>query len=137
VKWRKNAIIKFSLKLFRNECIFPIWEHLCKNSFGNIQVFGLVMRIAGLELLDKFKTKHADVCTQIDAWICEVEEAIWQKPNDVKRRYPNASILGDKRVVFNIKGNSYRVDTKIAYIQQIVFIKRIGTHAEYSKWEFD
>jgi mRNA interferase HigB len=95
------------------------------------------MRIVGFELLDKFKRKHVDVCSQINAWICEVEEVKWQTPNDVKKRYPNASVLGDKRVVFNIKGNNYRIDTKIAYIQQIIFVKRIGTHAEYSKWKFD
>lgn len=95
------------------------------------------MRIAGLELIDKFKLKHADVCSQIDVWICEVEDAKWLTPNDVKKRYPNASMLGDRRVVFNIKGNCYRVDTKIAYAQQILFVKRIGTHAEYSKWSFD
>jgi mRNA interferase HigB len=95
------------------------------------------MRIAGRELLYKFKLKHADASSQIDAWICEVEEATWQKPNDVKKRYLNASVLGDRRVVFNIKGNCYRLDTKIAYVQQIVFVKRIGTHAEYSKWKFD
>jgi mRNA interferase HigB len=95
------------------------------------------MRIAGLELLDKFKRKHSDVNSQINAWICEVEDAKWRNPNDVKKRYQSASVLGDKRVVFNIKGNNYRIDTKIAYAQQVVFIKRIGTHAEYSKWQFD
>lgn len=95
------------------------------------------MIIAGLELLDKFKRKHVDVNSQINTWICEVEEAKWQTPNEVKKRYPSASIIGGKRVVFNIKGNDYRIDTKIAYAQQVVFIKRIGTHAEYSKWDFD
>lgn len=92
------------------------------------------MRIVGLELLDKFKLQHSDVCSQIDSWICEVEEAIWSNPNDIKKRYPHASILGNRRVVFNIKGNSYRLETKIAYVQQVVMVLRAGTHAEYSKW---
>lgn len=95
------------------------------------------MTIVGIQLLYKFRSRHTDVSSQIDAWICEIKEAKWQKPNDIKKRYPNASLLSDRRVVFNIKGNNYRVDTKIAYDQQIVLVKRIGTHAEYSKWEFD
>lgn len=81
--------------------------------------------------------KHADISAQLAAWISEVEEANWEKPIEIKKRYPNASFLSDNRVIFNIKGNNYRVEAKLAYAQQIMFIKRIGTHAEYSKWVFE
>ncbi len=94
------------------------------------------MTITGLQVLSEFKIKHADVRAQIDAWLCEVEEAEWSKPGDVKARYPSASFLSDNRVIFNLKGNSYRLEVKVSYRHQVVLIKRIGTHAEYDSWEF-
>lgn len=51
-------------------------------------------------------------------------------------RFPHASILSENRVIFNIKGNRYRLEVKVSYVAQVIFIKRIGTHAEYSKWTF-
>ena len=94
------------------------------------------MRVIGKQQLEDFKQRHADVRSQIDAWICEAEEAQWASPHDVKERYVTASFLADNRVVFNLKGNRYRLDVKISYESQIVFVKRIGTHAEYDKWTF-
>ena len=94
------------------------------------------MNVVGIKKLEDFARLHADVRSQLDAWRCEVEEAQWQTSNDVKTRYPSASFLGDQRVVFNIKGNRYRLEVVIAYKSQTVLVKRIGTHAEYSKWEF-
>ena len=95
------------------------------------------MKVVGRQTIATFCNSHADLRSQIDAWLAEAEEANWQMPQDIKRRYPSASFLRDNRVVFNLKGNAYRLDTKIAYQQQVVLIKRIGTHAEYSKWKFD
>jgi mRNA interferase HigB len=57
----------------------------------------------------------------------------WKTPNDVKQTYPNASILKDNRIVFNIKGNSYRLVAKFNFGKQWVFIRFIGTHSEYNK----
>ena len=78
----------------------------------------------------------ADVVAQLNAWLCEVEEAHRQTPNDIRARYAHASFLANNRVVFNLKGNKYRLDTRISFKNQVVYVKRIGTHAEYSKWEF-
>ena len=94
------------------------------------------MKVIGRNQLDDFAAQHADVRSQIDAWICEVEDAEWLTPNDIKARFPSASFLPSSRVVFNLKGNHYRLDTKANYKNQIVLIKRIGTHAEYDKWTF-
>lgn len=94
------------------------------------------MKVIGEKILDDFGKKHSEVRSQIMAWVYEAEEAEWQTPNDIKTRYPHASFLADNRVVFNLKGNKYRLDTKITYKNKIVLIKRIGTHAEYSKWKF-
>jgi mRNA interferase HigB len=92
------------------------------------------MRLVGKELLLEFAKDHADIRGPLNAWILEVEEANWEGPADVKARYPSASFLGDNHVVFNIKGNTYRIETKVSYEITVVLAKRIGTHAEYSKW---
>lgn len=94
------------------------------------------MKVIGKRILFEFSKSHADVASQVSAWLAEAEEAEWSTPNDVKTRYVHASFLSDNRVVFNIKGNKYRIDTKINYQHQIVLVKRIGTHSEYSKWRF-
>lgn len=72
------------------------------------------------------------VKSALDAWFHEVQDADWKAPTDVTRNYANASIVGD-RVVFNIKGNSYRLVAAVDYRRQIVFIKWLGTHAAYDK----
>lgn len=94
------------------------------------------MKVVGRKRIDEFCQCHGDVRSQLTAWLAEAEEAEWQTPMSVKERYPSASFLGNGRVIFNIKGNKYRLDTKISYKNQMVLIKRIGTHAEYDKWIF-
>ena len=94
------------------------------------------MKVAGRNILERFTRAHADVRGQVDAWLCEVEEAEWETPSDIKARYSTASFLADRRVVFNLKGNKYRLDTKISFKNQIVLVIRIGTHTEYSNWKF-
>jgi mRNA interferase HigB len=94
------------------------------------------MKVVNTTLVQKFGVHHADVRLQLSAWVSEAEEAEWKTPNDIKARYPQASFLADNRVVFNLKGGNYRLDTKISYKTQVVLVKRIGTHAEYSKWRF-
>lgn len=96
----------------------------------------LFMKVVGRKHLESFQGGHADIRSQLDAWVCEVEDAEWQSPQDIRKRFPHASFLGDDRVIFNLKGNNYRLDTKISFKAQVVLIKRIGTHAEYSKWKF-
>jgi len=67
----------------------------------------------------------------LDAWFQEVRQAEWKNSADVKASYAHASILGADRVVFNIKGNAYRLVVAVDYRQGIVFIKWLGTHREY------
>jgi mRNA interferase HigB len=73
------------------------------------------------------------VKSALDSWFHEVLRAEWRTPADILRVYANASIVGSDRVVFNIKGNSYRLVVAINYAHQIVFIKWIGSHAAYDK----
>jgi mRNA interferase HigB len=67
----------------------------------------------------------------LDAWYREVHRAKWRNPADVKRDYGAASIVGNDRVVFNIKGNDYRLVTAIDYRRQAIYIKWIGSHRDY------
>jgi mRNA interferase HigB len=92
------------------------------------------MKVVGRDKLSKFAQQHVDVRTQVNAWLGEVLEAEWATPTDVKSRYPSASFLADNQVVFNLKGNNYRLLVKILYRRSTVLIKRIGTHAEYNRW---
>lgn len=69
----------------------------------------------------------------LKSWHKEASEANWVNPAEIKQRYPSASILEDNRIVFNIKGNKYRLIVKINYDFGIVWIRFIGTHADYDK----
>lgn len=93
------------------------------------------MKVFNKRLVNSFSKDHADARDPLRSWIAELEDAVWQTPIDLKKRYPSASVLGGKRIVFNIKGNNYRALTLIDYQSGFVIIKKIGTHAEYEKWD--
>ena len=91
------------------------------------------MRIIAKRTLREFWQKHADCEEQLKAWYNETEKSEWQNINELKRDYPSASILKDNRIVYNIKGNKYRLIVKLNFEFQIGWIRFIGTHAEYDK----
>jgi len=91
------------------------------------------MRVIAVRTLREFWEKHADAEQSLKSWYKEATDTRWKEPNDIKRLYPSADILPGNRVVFNIKGNTYRVIVKIHYNTGIVFIRFAGTHAEYDK----
>ena len=76
---------------------------------------------------------HRAVKAALDSWLQEVKRAEWKNSSDVKGSYSNASVVGADRVVFNIKGNAYRLVVAIDYRRAIVFIKWLGTHKEYDE----
>ncbi len=67
------------------------------------------------------------------AWYREVQQADWDSPARVKARFPKASLVGDSRVVFNIKGNEYRLVVRVNYRYRVVYIRFVGTHSEYDR----
>lgn len=91
------------------------------------------MRIIAKRTLREFSERHPDAEEPLLAWYREVEQEDWDTPAKVKAKYRNASIVGDNRVVFNIKGNDYRVVVKINYPFRIVYIRFVGTHAAYDR----
>ena len=94
-------------------------------------------RIIAKRTLREFWKNHTDSEQYLKTWYETAKNSKWSSPNDIKRTYINASILKDSRVVFNIKGNSYRLIVKFNYVRQWAFIRFIGTHAEYDKINAD
>lgn len=92
-----------------------------------------MVRVIAKSTLKSYWTKHSDCEEQLKCWYKEVEEAKWKTSRDIKRDYPTASFLHDNRVVFNIKGNTHRLVVKINYDYGIVWIRFVGTHAQYDK----
>ena len=91
------------------------------------------MRIIAKKILRDFWDTHPASEQQLKSWYQETLKAEWTGPRQIKKEYPTASFLADNRVVFNIKGNHYRLIVKISYDYQMVWIRFIGTHAEYDK----
>lgn len=89
------------------------------------------MRLIAIPPLLAFTLKHPDAKQSVLAWVAEVKRAQWKSPTDIKAKYASASILKNRRVVFNLKGNDYRVVVSVAYSVGFVYIKFIGTHAQY------
>ncbi|MEK7326569.1 MAG: type II toxin-antitoxin system HigB family toxin [Chloroflexota bacterium] len=91
------------------------------------------MRIISRKVLREFWEKHSDARQPLQAWYADVKHAQWKSPADIKSIYRNASFLAHNRVVFNIKGNHYRVVVAVQYKFSIVYIRFVGTHQEYDR----
>ncbi len=91
------------------------------------------MRVIARKTLREFWESHIDARQQLQAWYADVKHAVWKKPSDIKEVYRNASFIANNRVVFNIKGNKYRLVVVIQYEHSIVYIRFVGTHREYDK----
>jgi mRNA interferase HigB len=91
------------------------------------------MRIIAIRTLREFweKPEYCDSEVSLRAWYPDVKSSNWKNSNELKMQYTNASIIGEGRVVFNIKGNSYRLVTLIDYEFQVIFIRIICTHKQY------
>jgi len=91
------------------------------------------VRVIAKRTLKTFWNQHKDCEQKLKAWYKEAREARWKKAKDIKRDYPSASVLPGNRVVFNIKGNHYRLVVRINYDYGVVWIRFIGTHDQYDK----
>jgi len=93
------------------------------------------MRIIAFRTIRGFfeQTQYSDSETSLRAWYHDAKTTNWKNSNELKKQYKSASIVGDGRVVFNIKGNAYRLVVAIDYEFQVIFIRFIGTHKAYDK----
>jgi mRNA interferase HigB len=91
------------------------------------------MHVVSRKTLQEFWQAHPDVEEPLKAWLKEAGHARWNSFNDIKQRYTSADALPGNRVVFNIKGKHYRLVVKIHYSSGTVYIRFVGTHAEYDR----
>ena len=102
-------------------CLIPLREQ------GTI----LSMRIISRKTLREFWDRNPDARQPLQAWCDDAKQAEWRTPNDIKNFCRNASFLANNRVVFNIKGNSYRLIVTVQYAHGILYIRFIGTHRDH------
>lgn len=91
------------------------------------------MRIISRKTLREFWDQHPDARQPLQAWYDDAKHAEWCSPVDIKNVYRNASFLANNRVIFNIKGNDYRLIVAVQYAHGILFIRFVGTHREYDR----
>ena len=97
------------------------------------------MIVIGVDLVENYFANRAGhkgikaARSQFQAWLDIVDRAKWGNPEEVKASYPKASILKSSRVVFNIKGNDYRLVARIQYQAGVIAVRFFGTHAEYDR----
>lgn len=94
------------------------------------------MRIIAFRTLKEFweNPKYADAEVSLRSWYHEAKNSVWKNSNELKQQYKNASIIGDSKVVFNIKGNKFRLVVSIDYDFQVIYIRFIGTHKQYDQF---
>ena len=91
------------------------------------------MRVITLGTLREFWEKYPDAQQALKAWYDDAERGNWQTPAEIKEIYASASVLPNNRVIFNIRGNHYRLVVKIHYNTGFIFVRFIGTHREYDR----
>ena len=91
------------------------------------------MRIISRRVLREFWEKHPDTAIPLQTWFHDVERSTWNSPADIKEVYRNASFVANNRIVFNIKGNLYRLVVEVVYQHGVVYIRFVGTHEEYDR----
>jgi mRNA interferase HigB len=91
------------------------------------------VRIVGRERLVRFCATHGSARKWLSNWVSETEAAIWDSPQAIKDHFATASFLAGNTVIFNVKGNAFRLEVVIAYRTRVIHIEWIGTHAEYDR----
>lgn len=119
----------------RESFLCPFWEQVYYHRVNEPDKMRIIARSTLKSFVESLKGSRDQkaVKAALDSWFHEAQAADWGSPSDVLQTYRNASIVGSDRVVFNIKGNDYRLVVAIDYGRRIVFIKWIGSHADYDK----
>jgi mRNA interferase HigB len=91
------------------------------------------MRVIAKRALRLFWSRVPDARQPLSAWYVDASQADWGSPAAIKKRHPSASILRNNRVVFNVAGNKYRLVVRINYPYRVVYVRFVGTHAEYDR----
>lgn len=139
IKWSLIFSAKFAFEIrsfiieFLRSLSVYIYKFEKRSRFGNVLVSLLNMRVIAIKTLKDYIDEFHQAEQALLSWYEEAASALWNDPNELKAQYKNASILNQKRVVFNIHGNSYRLIVDIEYRLKIVFIVWFGSHNQYDK----
>lgn len=95
--------------------------------------YNMLMRVISVKRLREFWQQYPDAEQPLRIWYGDVRRSTWRTPSDIKRSYSTASFLSGNRVVFNIRGNRYRLVVMVLYKGSIVFVRFVGTHEEYNR----
>ena len=120
-------------ELFIKSRLRPLWDRAILKSVHLISNTKFMRVIAIKRLRDFWEGGNADSEQPLKVWYQILKQNNFYTPNEIKRLFSTCSFLGDNRVVFNISGNKYRSIIHIRYEMQIIYIRFIGTHAEYDK----
>ena len=91
------------------------------------------MFVFGKDIAEKYLSKHEILRPSYLKWIDTVEKATFRTHNELKTIFPKADYVGNERYVFDLKGNNYRMIVLTVFVGQTMFIRWMGTHAEYDK----
>jgi len=91
------------------------------------------MRVIALGALRTFWNRRPDAEIPLRSWYAVSSRAGWSSPAEVKAAYRNASFIANNRIVFNTKGNDYRLVVAVHYNRGMMFIRFVGTHREYDR----
>jgi len=132
---RKTGADCRSVRYAERPKIFSL--HLFPKREQRIHSAPMAMKIVGTSRLDEFCLKHPLTRSWVKTWLAESRAAVWGTSFDIKKRHSSASFLQNNVVIFNVKGNEYRLVTQVAYKTGVVVVKWIGTHQGYSNinWE--
>jgi mRNA interferase HigB len=135
-KEQNKNFIRFGVTLKVQRGTLPAWDQSCTR-FGIVveavvRIFSRNTLIAFVKTREGAKDHHA-LKSALEAWFAEALAAKWTKMSDIKAQYASASVVSSDRVVFNIKGNSYRLVVALNFPFGGVFIKWLGSHADYDK----
>jgi mRNA interferase HigB len=122
-------VVRYGLILSRRLALHRHRENPIDPDSGSRYSMG--MRIISRKTLKVFWERHPDAESALQAWYVDVKRSKWRSPADIKSIYRSASLVANNRIVFNIKGNSYRIVTAVQYQFGIVYIRFVGTHEEY------
>lgn len=91
------------------------------------------MKLMNRRIIDRFIARHADAEPALRRWSRSTESENWLNPHHVRDLHSNARPIGGNRLIFNIKGNDYRLVVEVSYEDQAVWVRFIGTHAQYNR----
>jgi len=94
------------------------------------------MKVLNVGVIDAFADTHAEASSRACAWLSEMRDGTWKNPNELRSDFPTVSILRNHTFIFNVGGNRYRIETRIAFKTQTVLVEWAGTHSPYDKRKY-